>query len=71
MKDLKTILDKLRDLPKHDYQILFKDSPEYFLVPNSRMIQEDKFVSFVCFDDNDNYKERQWYPISNIYRIKS
>ena len=62
--------DKLKQQLKQDYQILFKDSPEYFTVPNSRMIQEGAFVSFICFDDQDNYKERHWYPLSNIHRIK-
>lgn len=55
---------------KSDYEILFKDSAEYFLVPNAKMIQEGAFVRFLCFDDQDKYKETHWYPIANIHRLK-
>ena len=61
------IMDKC--LEKHHYEILFKDSPEYFAVKNAKMIQEGSFVRFICFD---GFKplEDHWYPINNIHRIK-
>lgn len=55
---------------KHDYEILFKDSPEYFVVRNAKMIVEGSFVRFFCFV-GDTYQESHWYPIQNIHRIKS
>ena len=55
--------------PKHEYQILFKDSPEYFLIHNARMVQEGAFVRFMLFD-GDIWKEDHFYPIANIHRIK-
>jgi hypothetical protein len=57
-------------LLKGDFSILFKDSPEYFIVENARMIFEDKLVRFVCFDEANNFKEDIWYPLNNIFRIK-
>lgn len=58
---------------KSYYEILFKDSSEYFAVHNAKMIQEGLMVRFVCFDSKEefaNYKEDIYYPIANIYRIK-
>lgn len=55
---------------KHDYEIMFLDSPEYFVVTNAKMIQEMGFVRFICFDADDNYKEDVWYPYAKIYRVK-
>jgi hypothetical protein len=54
---------------KSDFEILFKDSPEYFAVKNAKMYTEGPLVCFVCFDD-DKYKETHWYPLCNIHRIK-
>jgi hypothetical protein len=58
---------------KFDYEILFKDSPEYFVVQNAKMIPEGKLVRFICFDSalpTALLKEEVWYPINNIFRIK-
>lgn len=60
---------KARQLLKHDYEISFNDSPEYFLIENAKMIQEKNMVRFICFDGSD-FKEDVWYPMANIYRIK-
>ncbi len=62
-------MDKTKE--KHDYEILFKDSPEYFGVKNARMLYEGPMVRFICFDENDKPKEDHWYPVCNIHRIKS
>jgi len=56
-------------MKKHDYEITFKDSPEYFVVENAKMIPEETLVRFICFT-GDKYKEEVWYPTCNIYRIK-
>ena len=58
-------------MTKHDYEIMFNDSPEYFVVKNAKMMQEQSFVKFISFDGSDKYKETHWYPISKIHRIKS
>jgi hypothetical protein len=58
---------------KHDYEILFKDSAEYFAVKNAKMIQEGAFVRFITFDcklPSARLEEDHWYPIVNIHRIK-
>lgn len=58
---------------KHDYEILFKDSAEYFSVRNAKMIQEGQFVRFISFQSllpNAPLEEEFWYPIINIHRIK-
>lgn len=57
-------------LKKYDYEVLFKDSPEYFAIKNAKMIQEKKLIRFICFHPNDLFKEDVWFPISNIHRIK-
>jgi hypothetical protein len=54
----------------NDFEILFNDSPEYFIVESARMIQEGKFVRFICFDDNLVFHHDEWYPINKIHRIK-
>lgn len=57
------------------YQILFIDSPEYFIVKYARMIFESNMVRFVCFtcEDQQNaiYKEDMWFPVNRIHRIKT
>jgi hypothetical protein len=58
-------------LLKSDYELLFKDSAEYFGVFNAKMIQEGQFIRFICFNEDNTYKETVWYPIQNIHRIKS
>ena len=52
-----------------DFEILFKDSPEYFYVKGARMIQEGALIRFICFKDG-NFDCDHWYPIVNIHRIK-
>lgn len=55
---------------KYDYQILFKDSPDYFGVENARIILAvNGWVVFHVFD-GDTYKEQVFYPTANIHRIK-
>lgn len=63
---------KVKVWRKFDYEILFKDSPEYFMVPSARMIQlNGPFVRFVCFDETGESRlYTEWYPVANIHRIK-
>lgn len=56
---------------KNDYEILFIDSPEYFVIENARFIQEGKFARFLCFDKNNVYSHTIWHPINRIHRIKT
>jgi len=71
MHNEETVMNKAkeRQMLKSDYEVTFRDSSEYFLVENAKMIQEAGLVRFLCFD-GDNFKEDIWYPILNIYRIK-
>jgi len=62
---------KVNAFKKADYELLFKDSSEYFLVENAKMIQEGLFIRFICFDLDNKFKANEWYPIANIHRIKS
>ena len=55
---------------KSDFEILFKDSPEYFGIKNARMLQEGLFVRFICFDKDNKFKCDIWHPIASIHRIK-
>ena len=55
---------------KHDYEIMFLDSPEYFVVTNAKMIQEYGMLRFICFNAEDKYKEDIWYPYSKVHRVK-
>jgi hypothetical protein len=56
---------------KRDFEILFKDSPEYFAVLNAKMIFEGKkFVRFLIFE-GDVLIAEEFYPIQNIHRIKT
>ena len=54
---------------KHDYEILFNDSAEYFLVKNCKMVQEGDLIRFICFK-GDKLASEEWYPMSKIHRIK-
>ena len=60
---------KEHQMRKSDYEIMFRDSSESFLVENAKMIHEAGLVRFICFD-GDKFKEDIWYPTLNIYRIK-
>jgi hypothetical protein len=57
---------------KHDYEILFKDSSEYFLVTNAKMVQEGAMLRFVLFagEKGETYVGDYYYPIQNIYRVQ-
>lgn len=54
----------------NNFEILFKDSPEYFAVAGAKMLVEGPFVRFICFDPEGKFKQDLWYPIENIFRIK-
>ena len=61
---------KEKQMRKSDFEISFQDSPEYFLVQNAKMIQEGNLLRFICFDENDKFKEDVWFPMINVYRVK-
>ena len=65
-------MSKAKDnmMKKSDFEVLFKDSPDYFLVENAKIMFEQGMVRFICFTEADNWKEEVWYPMCNIYRIK-
>ena len=54
---------------KHNFQILFKDSPEGYWIDNARMLIEGAFVRFVVLKD-DTYSHDEFYPTQHIHRIK-
>lgn len=56
-------------MDKHDYQLLFKDSPEYYWVPNSRLIINADVALFLVFKE-DTLVEQQFYPWQHIQRVK-
>ncbi len=60
---------KENQLKVFDYEILFKDSPSYFVVNSSKMLTEGGFVRFITFLDGVFVSE-EFYPIANIHRIK-
>ena len=35
---------------KNDYELLFKDSSEYFVICNAKMFQEGNLIRFICFN---------------------
>jgi len=57
-------------MKKSDFELMFNDSPEYFLVSNAKMVQEQSFVRFISFAQEDKFKEDIWFPIRKIHRIK-
>ena len=61
---------KENQMRKSDFEVSFQDSPDYFLVENAKMMQQGNLVRFICFDENDKFKEDIWYPMINIFRIK-
>jgi hypothetical protein len=55
---------------KSDFEILFKDSPEYYGVQNARIILAvNGWVVFHVFD-SDTYLRQEMYPTQHIQRIK-
>lgn len=60
---------KEKAMKKTDFEILFKDSPEYYSVLNAKMIIEGSFVRFLCFIEN-TFSHDEWYPVQHIHRIK-
>ena len=63
-------ISKSKGLLKHDYEILFNDSADYFIAENAKMTQEGSLIRFICFDENGEFKEDVWYPMVGIHRIK-
>lgn len=61
--------DKTQD--KQDYEILFRDSNDYFSEKNARLVYLNGVACFFVFDDKDNLKYTAHYPLINIYRIKT
>lgn len=61
---------KEKQMRKSDFEISFQDSPEYFIVENAKIIQEGNLIRFLCFDENDKFKEDIWYPMINVHRVK-
>lgn len=55
---------------KSNYEITFNDSPEYFLIENAKMIFEFNMIRFICFDNENKFKEDHWYPMVNVHRVK-
>ena len=59
-----------QDELRSNFDILFKDSPEYFRVSNARMILADNgWVVFHVFDGS-LYSHQEFYPSANIHRIR-
>lgn len=56
--------------PKRNFQILFRDSSEYFFIKNARLFNESNFARFEVFEE-DTWKETIYYPLCNIFRIKT
>jgi len=55
---------------KSNFEILFKDSPDYFAVFNARLIlAPNGWVIFYVFD-GDRFVRQEMYPIQHIHRIK-
>jgi hypothetical protein len=54
---------------KFDYEILFKDSPDYYVVKNAKFLIEGTFVRFICFE-GDEISHDEYYPTQHIHRIK-
>ena len=63
-------MKKDRSLQKHDYEILFNDSPEYFAVENAKIVFEGNMVRFICFSEDNTPKWDEWYPLCRIHRIR-
>lgn len=60
---------KQKQMEKSDFEVLFKNSPDYFVVQNAKLIFEENAARFVCFD-GDVFKEDVWFPYVNVHRIK-
>lgn len=55
---------------KSDFEILFKDSPDYFVVKNARCILAvNGWIVFHVFE-GDTYLRQEMYPTQHIHRIK-
>lgn len=55
---------------KKNYEIIFQDSPETFIIKEARMIVMDNMVMFRCFDANFELVDVHYYPLCNVHRIK-
>lgn len=60
----------IRNTTVGDFEILFRDSSEAFILRKARMICMKEMVMFVSFDEKMNRKSVCYYPYVNIYRIK-
>jgi hypothetical protein len=55
---------------KSNFEILFKDSPDYFVVRNARVILAvNGWVVFHVFEE-DTFVRQEMYPSQHIHRIK-
>jgi Zn finger protein HypA/HybF involved in hydrogenase expression len=70
LDDLKKLKAKSNMMKKHNFEIMFNDSPEYFLVERAKMIFEKNMVRFICFDTDNSFKCNEWFPMCNVSRIK-
>jgi hypothetical protein len=64
-------MSALNRIPPRSFQVLFKDSSEYFEIHNARMFTEGGLLRFVKFDLDGNHIEDIYYPLINVYRIKT
>lgn len=53
----------------YDYELMFRDSPEYYCIENAKMFQEGAMITFMRYEQ-DELVEQVWFPLSNIYRVK-
>ena len=69
IKDPDVSRAKQKQMEKSDFEVLFKNSPDYFVVQNAKLIFEESAARFICFD-GDVFKEDVWFPYVNVHRIK-
>jgi hypothetical protein len=64
-----TFIEKI--FRKHKFEIVFRDSSEYFLSDNAKMVQEGKLLRFIEFKEQDGkvLTRSIYYPIANVFRI--
>ena len=54
-----------------DFEMRFKDSPEYFYINNAEMIQEGSMLRFDRFDEQTGeIVDTTFFPMIHIFRIK-
>lgn len=62
---------KQNAMKKSNFEILFKDSAEYFAVSNAKMFTEGPYTRFVCFNEDNTFSHNEFYPTNDIHRIKA